>query len=126
MKRIVILLMPMLLAIDLAYNSLTSRDPQVSFGAKNNVEFIFNSKTRFDDLVNAQNIALKANGIVIKYKTLKFDSEGGLVSIEMAVDCKDGYSGAANSGQLQNSSKFGFKRDYSGAASSPFEIGNLD
>jgi hypothetical protein len=49
-----------------------------------------------------------------------FDQNGKLRSIDFFADFKDGFSGGANQDNLTNQSHFGFYRDYSKQAPSPF------
>jgi len=90
----------------------------------NKIEISFTSKLNFNDIVKIK-LDLSEKGIILNYKKLNFDDYGKLEYISFFVDCKDGFSGAASS-DLNNQSRFGFFRDYSENAISPFGTGGLN
>jgi len=96
-----------ILLSSLVYSGSGFSSNRSKFG-KNNVEIIFNRKSHFDQLVSFRDKVLKENGIVLTYKSLKFDEQGDLISIEIKVDCKDGFAGSAVTDHITNSSNFGF------------------
>jgi len=124
MKKILLLTI-FILSLSLEYSIIGYSKVSFSIPPKKNVLVVFNRKTHFNDLFFLKNKVLKENGIVINYQNLKFDNEGDLISIEIIVDCKDGFCGTARENHLTNSSQFGFKRIYSGHPNTPFEIGTL-
>src|SRR5687768_4220565 len=88
------------------------------------VEVVFNRQLNFNDLVKIK-MEIADKGILLDYKRMEFDNNGKLKSISFKVDCKDGFSGSASSEELSNDSRFGFYRDYSKDAASPFGTGGL-
>lgn len=99
-----------------------------SFKTKDNeqgkVEAVFNRQLDFNAVVKMK-LDLSERGIVVTYKSLAFDENGKLKSIDFSVDCKDGFVGGAKAENLTNQSHFGFYRDYSETAASPFGAGNF-
>ena len=79
----------------------------------------------FDDLFKIKR-ELRKTHIDISYKNIAFDENDLLKSISFSVDCHDGFKGGAESGHLTTNSKFGFYRDYSKKAESPFATGQVD
>jgi hypothetical protein len=88
---------------------------------KSRIEISFNSSTGFTELVMIK-AHLETKGIVIDYKKIEYNKEGELVSLSFFVDCRDGFSGSASTDNLKKV-PFGFYRDYSKEAASPFGTG---
>lgn len=90
------------------------------------IEVVFNRKLDFNDIVKIK-LDLSQKGIIINFKQLEFDEQGKLNGIDFFVDCKDGFSGGAKASgkELGNERPFGFVRDYSENANSPFGTGYL-
>jgi hypothetical protein len=124
MKKINILTLTAL--VFLSFGELGLKSVNTTSHDKHIAEIIFNRKIKFNDLVIFRNKVLKEDNIVLDYKSLTFDANGGLSSIKISVDCKDGFSGTATSGELKNDSKFGFKRDYTPSSKEPFTVGTLE
>lgn len=71
---------------------------------------------------------LKAIGITIHFKKIEFDYQNSLANIACEVIGNDGFSGSFEADVLhagEKDMKFGFYRDYSLDASSPFGTGLL-
>src|SRR5687768_208792 len=96
-----------------------------SDGEKSEVQVIFNRQLEFNDLVKIK-LDLSQKGITINFQKLVFDESGKLKSIDFKVDCNDGFSGSASESNLTNQSRFGFYRNYSKEAKSPFGTGNVN
>lgn len=109
----------------LLFAFLTSFAPEPTTLTKGRIEVIFNRKTELNDLAKIK-LDLAKKGIVLDYRKIEFDKYGDLISLYFTVDCKDGFSGSAESASLTNQSKFGFYRDYSKGVVSPFGVGNLE
>ena len=88
------------------------------------IEVSFNRTMNAKDLINIKQ-DLAENGISIEYKTMKFDENGGLKSLDFFVDCNDGFKGGAKNTNIYNQTKWGFYRDYNEKADSPFGTGSL-
>jgi hypothetical protein len=88
---------------------------------KSRIEVFFNSGTGFTELVMIK-AQLETKGIVMNYKKIEYNKNGELVSIHFFVDCRDGFSGSASTDNLKKV-PFGFYRDYSKDAASPFGTG---
>ncbi len=88
---------------------------------KSRIEVLFNSSTGFTELVMIK-AHLETKGIVMDYKKIEYNKKGELVSIHFFVDCRDGFSGSASTDNLKKV-PFGFYRDYSKDAASPFGTG---
>lgn len=108
----------------LSTTSFTNKLDKSKLPEKPKVEVVFNRQLDFNDIVKIK-LDLSQRGIVINYKSLAFDDNGKLKSIDFYVDCKDGFSGGASKNNLLNQSRFGFYRDYSKNAKSPFGTGGL-
>ena len=91
---------------------------------KSRIEVFFNSGTGFTELVMIK-AHLETKGIFIDYKKIEYNKEGELISISFYVDCRDGFSGSASTDNLKQA-RFGFYRDYSKEATSPFGTGALN
>lgn len=88
------------------------------------IEVSFTKKMNSSDLIKIKkSLALK--GIVIVYKSFYFDKNGGLKSLSFSVDCNDGFKGGASNNDINIQTKWGFYRDYSENAESPFGTGRL-
>jgi hypothetical protein len=85
------------------------------------IEVLFNSSTGFTELVMIK-AHLETKGIVIDYKKIEYNKAGELICISFYVDCRDGFSGSASTDNLKEV-PFGFYRDYSKDAASPFGTG---
>ena len=92
---------------------------------KATIQVIFNRQLDFNDIVKVK-LDLSEKSIVINFNKLEFDKSGKLKSIDFSVDCKDGFSGSGSESNLTNQSRFGFYRNYSKDATSPFGTGNLE
>lgn len=92
---------------------------------ENRIEVVFNRTFKFNDLVKIK-LDLAEKGISFYYKKLEFDENGGFINIGFKVDCNDGFSGSAQKSNLINQSKYGFYRDYSEDANSPFGTGVIE
>ena len=114
----------LLITFFLSTSSFTNNSDKNSFFEKSKIEVVFNRQLDFNDLVKIK-LDLSQKGIVINYKSLAFDENGKLKSIDFYVDCKDGFSGGASENNLSNQSRFGFYRDYTKDAKSPFGTGGL-
>jgi len=88
------------------------------------IEVIISNQLEFNDLVKIK-LDLSQKEIVMNYKKLEFDKNGKLQEIDFSVDCKDGFQGEAFNNNLTNQSHFGFFRDYSTDAKTPFGTGNF-
>jgi len=91
---------------------------------KDRIEVSFNRKINSSDLIKIKK-SLAVNGISITYNSFKFDENGGLTSLSFKVDCNDGFKGGATKTDIDNKTKWGFFRDYSEKAESPFGTGVL-
>ena len=78
---------------------------------KEKIEITFIRDLEYADLVKIKQ-ELSVKGISIEYRTLEFDKIGKLKRIGFFVDCKDGFSGEANTAKFSTRQKFGFYRDY--------------
>jgi len=105
-------------------SSFTNKLHRSKLPEKSKIEVVFNRQLDFNDIVKIK-LDLSQKGIVINYKSLAFDENGKLKSIDFYVDCKDGFSGEASESNLLNQSRFGFYRDYSKDTKSPFGTGGL-
>ena len=114
----------LLVTFFLSTSSFTNNSHKNQFGEKSKIEVVFNRQLDFNDIVKIK-LDLSQKGIVINYKSLAFDENGKLKSIDFYVDCKDGFSGGASENNLSNQSRFGFYRDYTKDAKSPFGTGGL-
>jgi hypothetical protein len=114
----------LLVTFFLSTSSFTNNPHKNKFLEKSKIEVVFNRQLDFNDIVKIK-LDLSQKGIVINYKSLAFDENGKLKSIDFFVDCKDGFSGEAYDNNLLNQSHFGFYRDYSKDAKSPFGTGGL-
>ena len=94
-----------------------------SNGNQPRIEVVFNRQMDFNHLVKLK-LDLSQKGIVLNYNKLEFDKEGKLQFINFSVDCNDGFKGGAER-RLSQQGRFGFYRDYSKDAKTPFEAGNL-
>ena len=108
----------------LSISSFSNKPDKSKLPEKSKIEVVFNRHLDFNDVVKIK-LDLSQKGIVINYKLLAFDENGKLKSIDFYVDCKDGFSGGASKSNLSNQSRFGFYRDYSKDANSPFGTGGL-
>jgi hypothetical protein len=100
---------------------------QLNDSVNRRVEVIFNRKLVKKDLDEIQR-KLFMRAIMLQYDHLDFDKKGRLVDIKFSVDCKDGFSGRAETTGLTKKSKFGFFRDYAADATAtkpPFGTGDL-
>ena len=88
---------------------------------KPRIEIFFNSGTGFTELTMIK-AHLETKGILLDYKKIEYNNKGELISISFFVDCRDGFSGSASTDNLK-ASPFGFYRDYSKGAASPFGTG---
>lgn len=91
------------------------------------VEVAFTYNLTIDSLVRIKQ-ELQENYIFIKYSKLEFDIYGHLTSFELSVVCSDGgHSGAVSIVKQDrfSQSRYGFYRDYSADAASPFGTGSL-
>ncbi|MCM4173981.1 hypothetical protein DHD32_21145 [Arenibacter sp. TNZ] len=88
------------------------------------IEVSFNKKIHSGDLVKIKK-SLSEIGITITYSSFDFDENGGLKSLSFNVDCNDGFKGGATKTDINNQTRWGFFRDYSEKAISPFGTGNL-
>ncbi|RYD81985.1 MAG: helix-turn-helix domain-containing protein [Sphingobacteriales bacterium] len=92
------------------------------------IEVGFTSNLNFDSLVTIYNI-MRDKGITINYKSIVFDDNNNLMSLDCEVDCNDGMRGNFGSDNLQQGSKdarIGFRRDYNKNAEKSFFTGNLN
>lgn len=111
----------LMLVFALALTSLSTNDWMTI--QKDKVAVRFNHQMEFNDLVKIK-LDLAEAGITIHYEKLVFDRQHKLTEIAFAVDCNDGFSGGAATGNLYDNSEFGFLRDYKGPV--PFATGGLD
>ena len=88
------------------------------------LEVTFNRQMTFEDLSEIKDQLAKKD-ILIEYKSLEFDENGGLSSLKFDVDCKDGFKGGASNNRIYNDTKWGFFRDYSENSTSPFGTGTI-
>ncbi len=123
MKKLLSILLVVTFFISLSSFKTNAKDEKPS-NDKTKVEVVFNRQLEFNDIVKIK-LDLSQKGIVINYRTLAFDENGKLKSINFFVDCKDGFSGGASGSNLTNQSRIGFYRDYSKDASSPFGTGGM-
>jgi hypothetical protein len=104
--------------ISFAQNSGSQKD-------KERVEVVFTKKQTNEDLINIKK-DLSTKGISIDFIKLEFDSFKCLCEIDFYVNCNDGFKGKAKCNfKLNPPKKFGFYRDYSKNAKSPFRCGSL-
>ncbi len=89
------------------------------------VRVVFNNQMTFDELVKIKN-DLHAKHIDLTYKMIGFDEDNHLSKIDFKVDCNDGFKGGAGADHLTSRSAFGFYRDYTKNAASPFGTGAID
>ena len=114
----------LLVTFFLSTTSFTNDSHKNQFNEQSKIEVVFNRQLDFNDIVKIK-LDLSQKGIVINYKSLAFDENGKLKSIDFYVDCKDGFKGGASDNNLLNQTRFGFYRDYSKGAESPFGTGGL-
>ena len=88
------------------------------------IEVTFTPASTLESLVKTQK-NMAARGITLKYQDLKFNKDGSLSSIHFTVDFGDGFSGAAGTDMISYSKRFGFFRDYSENAQTPFGTGGF-
>lgn len=86
------------------------------------IEVYFQRNHTQQDLNNIKE-ELAVMGIEIEYENVEFDQKGRLSSLGIRVNCKDGFSGSANTSQVPEDLSFGFVRDYRADAAKPFAIG---
>lgn len=122
MKKLLSVLL--LVTFFLATSSFTNKTTNNQFNEQSKIEVVFNRQLDFNDIVKIK-LDLSQKGIVINYKSLIFDENGKLKSIDFYVDCKDGFKGGSNTNRLSNKIRFGFYRDYSKDAESPFGTGGF-
>lgn len=128
MKKISILATTSLIVGFAIFIFVSESKAQSYSGAKDRIEVVFTNKLTFDSLVVIKN-DLKARGIIINYTNLEFDNRNQLLSIYCEVDCKDGFKGSFGANLLNSKNKnkrFGFYRDFSKKANSPFGTGLLE
>jgi hypothetical protein len=92
--------------------------------SKPRVEIIFNRHTGFTELLLIK-AHLEKKSIILDYKKIEFNKKGELIALSFTVNCQDGFSGSASTDNLTTDKSFGFYRDYSKGAESPFGTGNL-
>lgn len=124
MKKFTLFLFVILSGLMLSSFTVSKTHPSL-IEKSHKIEVIFNNKTNFKQLVQIQKQLHKRN-IDLVYKELEFDENNGLIKIDFKVNCNDGFKGSAASDHLTNNSMFGFFRDYSKGAKSPFGTGGLD
>lgn len=88
------------------------------------IEIIFNSDLQPEDLINIKK-KLASNGITLTYKSFDFNENNELIAISFNVDCNDGFKGGGEKKNITSKTRWGFFRDYSEDAESPFGIGIL-
>lgn len=108
----------------IAIVSSSFNSPYSNNSGKERIEVVFNSTLNMQSLIKIQR-ETAAKGIDLKYNKLEFDEGGKLTAINFSVDCKDGFYGSAGRSFLSKTSRFGFYRDYSKNAVSPFGTGGL-
>lgn len=113
----------LLLAAVLSLSLSSSRAAAVMGGDNPKIEVLFTRSMTFADLVKIRT-ELAQKGIKLDYRKLEFDAEGKLLEIHFGVDCGDGFSGSAHR-RLTYDGRFGFFRDYTKDATTPFGAGNL-
>lgn len=91
---------------------------------KPRIEVFFNASAGFTELVMIK-ADLETKGIILDYKKIEYNKQGELISLSFSVDCRDGFSGSASTDNLKNNVRFGFYRDYSRDAKSPFGTGGI-
>ncbi|XOV93093.1 MAG: hypothetical protein ACFHWX_23205 [Bacteroidota bacterium] len=91
--------------------------------ANGRLEVSFDSTMQLKDLVKIKRF-MKEKGITLKYRSLAFDEQGGLKSLNIKVDCHDGIKGSASTCELNG--RWGFFRDYREEALVGFGIGTLE
>lgn len=123
MKMILRFLLPSLFVITLCSFSMIPDAIPLSRDEQPRVEVVFTRAMNFNDLVRIQT-ELAQKGIALDYRKLEFDDEGKLLALHFLVDCGDGFKGAAQR-PLTYKGRFGFYRDYSRDAATPFAAGNL-
>lgn len=99
-------------------------NPQRIKPEKGYIEVVFSRQLDFNDLVKIK-LDMANKGAVLNYKSMAFDENGKLKSINFSIDFKDGFSGTAWDDQLTNQSRFGFFRNYDKNSASPFGTGKL-
>ncbi len=114
----------LLVTFFLSSSSFTNNSDKNRPIEKSKIEVEFNRQLDFNYIVKIK-LDLSQKEIVINYKSLAFNENGKLKSIDFYVDCKDGFSGGAYENNLLNQSRFGFYRDYSKDAKSHFGTGDL-
>lgn len=73
--------------------------------------------------LDSAKIALAKKKIIFNYSGIEYYENGKLKSIEIEVNCKDGYKGGASTDELGEIKAFGFFRDYSKFAPTQFAVG---
>jgi len=93
---------------------------------KERVEVAFTHELTLDSLIFIKN-DLANRGILLHYKNLEFDDTSYLVSIDCEVVCEDGFKGSFYVNLLNiDKKRYGFYRDYSKKAKSPFGTGCIN
>lgn len=108
-------------------SSKTSNRPNY-IKTKERIEVAFTNDLTFDSLIYIRQ-DLKSRGLIIEYKKLEFDGNDRLQSIECKIWDEKGKMGGSFTNELLNSKRnerYGFFRDYSANAKTPFSIGPLD
>lgn len=123
MKRVTALLL-VVMAFVFSSSFTVNSMSQHSNSENNYIEVVFSRQLDFNDLVKIK-LDMANKGAVLNYKTLAFDENGKLKSIDFSIDFKDGFSGSAWEDQLTNQSRFGFFRNYDKDVASPFGTGKL-
>jgi len=91
------------------------------------IEVVFTEELTFEHLFYLKE-DLKTKGITINYRSLAFDKNNQLQSIDCEINCNDGFSGSFTTNYLHPDDKgkrHGFYRDYSDESTSPFGISYL-
>jgi hypothetical protein len=118
MKQIFKTLTPFILLFLIAFNSYSQTPKQ----KLQKVKVLFTSKMTKDDLEKIKSTLLEKS-IQLELVQTEFDKNGHLTSLKFKVDCKDGFKGEASNADFNKNKRFGFFRDYSKKAKSPFGVG---
>lgn len=96
--------------------------PSISQQSQKKIEILFTPKMKRADLMKLKSSLLKKN-IQLDITEARYNASGFLTYLDFYVDCRDGFKGGAGTNISTNTRRFGFYRDYTKDADSPFGVG---
>ena len=90
------------------------------------VFLIITENTTETELTKIVSEFIEEKNIIIDFSGTEFTKGGKIRTVNLNVDCNDGFKGTAKSSSaMLEGQKFGFSRDYTKNAKSPFVIGAM-